>query len=105
MNFKERANRGKAVLAKQGPVSLERMKELGEQSRKHCEEIFARDAPKIQEGLKELTTPLSFYDCNHICRWLFRKQITLEMLSDDVREEFLRSDQYQNYLDRVGRQK
>jgi len=105
IGLEERAIRAKAALAKQGPVSLEKMKAQAEKSRKHSEEAFARDAPKIQKGLKELTTPLSFNDTVHIYKWLYRKQITLEMLPGNIREEFLNSQQYQVYLARIGRQK
>jgi hypothetical protein len=59
---------------------------------------FALEAPKVQERVKQIQTPLKFEDTKRICTGLFRKQITLEMLSKEVFEEFSKTPQYKSYL-------
>lgn len=66
---------------------------------------FAAQAPSIQEGLKKIKAPLKFDDIINIYRWLFRKQITLEMLSPEILDEFKQTRQYEDYLNRDNRNK
>jgi hypothetical protein len=63
---------------------------LNEASEKH----FAEEVPKIIERLKFIETPLKFRDSARIYRWIFRKQITIDMLPTAVREEFVKSTHF-----------
>jgi hypothetical protein len=62
---------------------------------------FALEAPEAQERVKKIQTPLKFADTKRIYTWLFRKQITLEMLSKEVFKEFSKTTQYKSYLVRT----
>ncbi len=55
------------------------------------------EAAEIQSELKLIQTPLSFIDTVHIYRWLYRKQISIEMLSKEIFDEFKETEQYQAY--------
>jgi hypothetical protein len=66
---------------------------------------FAAEAFKIQLRVKKLQTPLLFRDVINIYRWLIREQITPEMLSINVLEEFNKTRQYQIYIKRINRTK
>ncbi len=67
-----------------------------------CKIQYAIAAPEIQERLKKIQTPLKFNDVVSIYRWLFRKQITLDMLSKEVFEEFRNTRQYEVYIERLS---
>lgn len=69
-------------------------KEQADRIRKNAEQSFAADAPKVHEYVKKLSAPLEFDDVVIIYGALYRKQITLEMLPDDVLEEFKKTRQY-----------
>jgi hypothetical protein len=62
---------------------------------------FAEEAPLIQQQIKQIKTPLKFQEIVNIYRWLFRKQITLEMLSAEVLEEFKMTTQYEILLEKM----
>ena len=66
------------------------MKKLNETSEKE----FAEDAPMVREQLKSIKTPLKFRDAANIYRWIFRKQISIEILPDRVRDEFVNTHHY-----------
>ena len=61
---------------------------------------FAEESPEIQQHVKKMRTPLKFNETRNIYTWLFRKQITLEMLPKEVFEEFSKTRQYESYLKR-----
>jgi hypothetical protein len=98
MKFKDRARIATKLIKEQGPVTFEQVKAQTEYVRKNAEISFAKEAPEIQSGLKDIQTPLSFSEAVHIYRWLFRKQITIEMLPEDVLNEFIKTDLYQKLI-------
>ena len=65
---------------------------------------FAAEAPKVQERLEKIQTPLKFNDVVNIYRWLSRKQITLEMLSKDILNEFKETRQYRTIVHRLNKE-
>jgi len=67
-------------------------KKLSEASEKE----FAEEAPLIREGLKSIKTPLSFRDAANIYRWIFRKQISIDMLPLNVKDEFTKTRHYES---------
>lgn len=81
-------------------VTFEEAKSQVEESRKNAKEYFAKHAPEMQEYLRTITTPLNFRDSVFIYRCLWREQITLEMLSQDVLEEFKETEHYESILRR-----
>ena len=64
-------------------------------------EYFASKSPLIIENLKYIKIPLNFEDVINIYKWLFRKQITLEMLPKDVLNEFKETRQYKTIIKRL----
>lgn len=58
---------------------------------------FAAKAPGIQQKVKLIKLPLMFKDVVNIYRWLYRKQITIEMLSTEILASFSKTRQY-DYL-------
>ena len=88
MSFQERAKLGIAHLSEQRVFSFQEMKEQANRLKKQSEESFAKAAPMIQEELKLIRTLLTHIDAVHIYRWLFRNQITLEMISKEAFDEF-----------------
>ena len=62
------------------------------------EQKFAKEAPEIQLQFKQIQTPLSFDDTRNIYRWLFRKQITFEMMSKEVLNEFKKTTSYKKLM-------
>jgi hypothetical protein len=101
MTFQERAKLGMEALAKQKPVSLEEARAQTSRLQKQSEKSFALAAPKIQEELKKITAPLSFSDTVNICRWLLRKQITIDMIPKDVLKELKETEQYKGTIRRI----
>jgi hypothetical protein len=100
MSFQERAKLAMEQLSKQSPVALKEAREQANRLQKAGEERFKKEAPLIQnELLKLIKPPLSFFDKVHIYRWLFRNQITIEMLSKEVFDEFKETKQYENYIE------
>jgi hypothetical protein len=80
----------------------EEIKQQFENHRKLTEKYFAESAPKIQEYVATLWAPLLFDEVITISKAIFRKQITLEMLPDDVLEAFTVTSQNE-YLKRRGK--
>ncbi len=101
ISFQEMAKLGEEALAKQKPATLEDMKAQFDKSKKRAEKSFALDAPRVQEELKKITTPLSIEDARRICVWLFRKQITIEMIPKDVFVELKETDVYEGIVRRI----
>ena len=100
MSFQERAESAMITLSKQPPITYEEVREQANRLKKAGEERFKKEAPLIQnELLKLIKPPLSFFDKVHIYRWLFRNQITIEMLSKEVFDEFKETKQYENYIE------
>jgi hypothetical protein len=59
---------------------------------------FANAMPQIKARLNTIKTPLKFADVRNIYQWLFRKQITLEMLPPLVLEDFSKTRQYKFWM-------
>ena len=65
----------------------------------------AKEIPIILERIKHIQTPLKSEDIRRIYKWLFYKQITLEMLSENVLNEFKETRQYETLVKRFNKQK
>ena len=89
---------GSVMLLLQGEITLEEMKAQSAWLHKEHKKRFAKDAPKIQEKLKTIQSPFDFADARHIYRWLCRQQITIEMLSEEVIQEFKETNLYQEFI-------
>ncbi len=63
-------------------------------------EHFIKEIPAIKAELELIKTPLKFNDSVHIYRWLFREQITLEMLPEKVFKEFKETEHYKALLNK-----
>jgi len=100
LSFRQRAKLAMKILSKQPPVSLEEMKKQFNRSKKKGEKQFAKEAPKIEEQLKLIQSPLSFTDTVHIYRWLCRKQITINMIPKEILKEFKNTEQYEGFINR-----
>ena len=81
-------------------VTLAEAKSQFERHRIESEKYFAKEAPKIQEQLKEIKAPLVFEEIVFIYKALWRKQITIEMLSESAFEEFKVTDHYEKIIRR-----
>lgn len=75
--------------------TIEEAIEQYERIRKASEESFAEEVPEIKLRLELIQTPLSYRDTVNIYKWLLRKQITLEMISEDVFNEFTKTKHYE----------
>jgi hypothetical protein len=75
-------------------VTFEEAKAQFECNRKSSEESFTKEVPEIKKRLKAIQIPLSFRNAVNIYRWLWRKQITIEMISEDVLSEFKKTKHY-----------
>ena len=84
-------------------VTREEFMEQCEILKEAAKKQFAEEAPLIQKQIKQIKTPLKFQEAVNIYRWLFRKQITLEMLSAEVLEEFKMTTQYEILLEKMQR--
>ena len=102
MSFEERANIVIKKIAKQPPVTLEEMKAQIKRVQKIAKNSFALAAPQAQEDLKKIKTPLSSEDARMICRWLFRKQITTDMIPNDVLVQLKETEVYQGTIRRIA---
>ena len=78
--------------------TLEEAKRQAETIAKRSAAQFALDAPYIQEGLKKMQGPLTFEDARHLYKWLWRKQITLEMIPKDLLDEFKNTSLYEKLI-------
>lgn len=63
----------------------------------------SKEIPIIQERIKHIQTPLKSEDIRRIYKWLFYKQITLEMLSENVLNEFKETRQYETLVKRFNK--
>lgn len=81
-------------------VSLEEAKARADRIHTEAQKGFAKEAPMIQEELKLIQTPLTFNDITSIYRWLCRKQITIEMIPENVLDEFKKTEQYDEIIRR-----
>ena len=77
-------------------ATYEEAKEQFERLRKSGEEYFAKEAPEIHKLVKLINTPLKFKDSRNIYLWLYRKQITIDMLPENVLKEFITTKHYRN---------
>lgn len=75
-------------------MTREEMLEQMERIKKGSEKHFTIEAPEIQKKVRLLNVPLRFRDTVSIYKWLFRKQITIEMIPQDVYKEFVTTRQY-----------
>ena len=75
-----------------------RIKEQFKRHKEQTEEEFAKDAPRVQESIKKIKTPLIFGDIRKIYSALVRKQISLEMIDEKVLDEFKKTRQYEKIL-------
>jgi len=82
-------------------VTFEEAVEQSEKLIKSSEEFFAKEAPEIKLRLESIKTPISFRDSVNIYKWLFRKQITIEMLSEDLFNEFAKTKHYEMIIRRT----
>jgi hypothetical protein len=78
-------------------MTFEEAKAQADRLERKAKKHFDEAAPKIQEDLKLLKTPIDFRDIVHIYQWLYRKQITLDMIPVDVLREFKESKQYEEF--------
>jgi hypothetical protein len=76
-------------------VTYEEAKEQINNNNIASEEEFAEEAPEIRERLKLIQTPLTFRNIATIYRWLWRKQITIEMIPENVLSEFVKTKHYE----------
>ena len=58
----------------------------------------AQQLKQIHDGLPLIKTPLEPSDVRHLCRCIWRKQITLDMLSKEVYEELKETDLYKSFV-------
>lgn len=75
--------------------TLEEAKEQTKILRVESEKRFAEEAPIIRERLKLIETPLKFRDSSNIYRWIFRNQISIDMLPSKVKDEFTKTSHYE----------
>lgn len=80
--------------------SLDEMKEQTRRFKIATEESFLEEATRIKKYANEISVPLTIRDLSHIYRWIFRKQIGLDDLPPEVRQEFMNSRQYQSLIER-----
>ena len=50
--------------------------------------------------MKLIQTPLNFRDTINIYKWLWRKQITLEMIPENILNEFVKTKHYDKIIKR-----
>lgn len=74
--------------------TLEEMKEQAKRINEESEKDFAEEAPMIRELLLLIKTPLKFRDSAKIYLWIFRNQISIDMLPLKVKEDFLKTRHY-----------
>lgn len=73
----------------------EEMIEQANSISKQAEEEHKQEIESIVSNLESIQTPLKFRDITKIYRWIFRKQISIEMLPDNVRNEFIKTKHYE----------
>jgi hypothetical protein len=70
------------------------MKEQINRNIEESEREFAEEAPMVRERLKSIETPLKFRDSANIYRWIFREQISIDMLPLQVKNEFTKTKHF-----------
>jgi DUF917 family protein len=100
-SLQEHAKLSMEQLSKQQPTNFEEAKAQFDRLKKQGEESFSLAAPMIQEEVKKMTTPLSSEDARRICRWLFRKQITIEMIPKDVLVDLQGTEIFEGTIRRI----
>ena len=60
--------------------------------------MYAEDAPRLKAYVMNLKTPINFYDVIEIYNGLYRNQITVENIANDVLDEFKLTRQYRSLL-------
>ena len=81
-------------------VTIEEAKEQFDRLRKEREKRLAEIAPEVQKEIKLIQAPLNFGEILFIFKALWHKQITIEMLSKPVFDEFKETEHYQSILRR-----
>jgi len=82
-------------------MTREEMKEQCDRLSAAANLQFAEEAPEVHQRLQKIQTPLKFTDVVNIYKWLFRKQITVGMLSLEVFEEFKKTRQFELLLKKL----
>ncbi|MFA6089844.1 MAG: hypothetical protein WC755_08355 [Candidatus Woesearchaeota archaeon] len=75
-------------------VTIEEAKEQSDILRKASEDYFVKEVPEIKKRLKLIQIPLNSMDSYNIYKWLLRKQITIEMIPENVLSEFKKTKHY-----------
>lgn len=96
----ERNEEGQVSVMLMDILTIEEMIEQFNRLKNNSQEQFAKEAPEIQRRIKNLTTPLKFHDAVKIYRYLIRKQISLEMLPENVLEEFKKTRHFRLLMSR-----
>ena len=63
-----------------------------------AKEEFAKSAPKIQESIKKIRMPLNTKDIIKIYLGLWRKQVSFDIIDEDVLNEFKKTRQYKRLI-------
>jgi len=71
--------------------TLEEAKEQTNRIREESKKSFEEEIPMIKELLNLIETPLTFSDSANIYRWIFRNQISIDMLPSKVKDEFTKT--------------
>ncbi|MBX7109302.1 MAG: hypothetical protein K1X61_11700 [Chitinophagales bacterium] len=96
----QRNQEGMIAVMLMDAMTLDEMIEQANRLSEAAKLQFAEEAPEVQKQVKKIQTPLKLDDSRRIYTWLFRKQITLEMLSKEVFEEFSKTRQYQSLINK-----
>jgi len=75
--------------------TFEEAKEQTNRLREESEKSFAEEAPRIRECLDFIETPLKLSDSANIYRWIFRNQISIDMLPSKVKDEFTKTRHFE----------
>lgn len=78
--------------------TLEEAKEQSKRLQEESEKSFAEEAPLIREQLNFIKAPLKFRDSANIYRWIFRNQISIDMLPSKVKDEFTKTRHYETLI-------
>lgn len=92
----QRNEEGQIEIMLMEKATYEEKLEQAERINKDSEIEFAKETPEIQKLVKLINTPLKFKDTRNIYLWLYRKQITIDMLPENVLNEFITTKHYRN---------
>lgn len=59
------------------------------------DKYLKEEIPEVLESLKLIKSPINFNDTINIYRWLFDKQITFDIIPEDVLTEFKKTRHYE----------